>query len=57
MADRRMRKHRRAMRAVLKYGTSARPTHKSRSGRTGSVRTSQLKGLRHHRPKETDGVI
>lgn len=44
MGDRRTRKQRRAMKAVLKYGPSARPTHKSRSGRTGQVRSSQLKG-------------
>lgn len=42
----RARKQRRATRAVLKYGPQARPTHKSRSGRTGKVRSSQLKGLR-----------
>jgi hypothetical protein len=46
MADRRARKHRRAAKAILKYGPTARPAHKSRSGRTGSIRTSQLKGQR-----------
>lgn len=40
----RSRKQRRKVRAILKYGPSARPVHKSRSGRTGSVRSSQLKG-------------
>lgn len=49
MADRRTRKQRRAIKAILKYGTSARPTHKSPSGRTGKVRSSQLKGLRHNK--------
>jgi hypothetical protein len=44
MADRRGRKQRRATKAILKYGPSARPTHKSPSGRTGQVRSSQLKG-------------
>jgi hypothetical protein len=44
MADRRTRKHRRAIKAI----------HKSRSGRTGKVRSSQLKGLRHHRPDGGD---
>ena len=44
MANRRGRKQRRAVKAILKFGTSARPTHKSRSGRTGKVRSSQLKG-------------
>jgi hypothetical protein len=43
MADRRGRKQRRAVKAILKYGPSARPTHKSRSGRTGRIRSTQLK--------------
>lgn len=41
---RRTRKHRRAIKAILKHGRSARPTHKSKSGRTGKVRSSQMKG-------------
>lgn len=44
MADRRGRKQRRAIKAILKFGANARPIHKSRSGRTGKVRSSQLKG-------------
>lgn len=43
---RRTRKQRRAMKAILKFGPDARPTHKSRSGRTGKIFSSQLKGLR-----------
>lgn len=43
-AKARTRKQRRATKAVLKHGPTARPVHKSRSGRTGSVRASQLKG-------------
>jgi hypothetical protein len=41
---RRARKQRRAIKAVLRYGANARPIHKSRSGRTGKVHSSQLKG-------------
>ena len=41
---RRTRKLRRQARAVLRFGPAAKPTHKSRSGRTGQVRSSQLKG-------------
>jgi hypothetical protein len=41
---RRPRKQRRAIKAILKHGPEARPTHKSRSGRTGNVLSSQLKG-------------
>lgn len=44
MSDRRTRKHRRAIKAILKFGSTARPVHKSKSGRTGKVRSSQLKG-------------
>lgn len=51
MADARGRKQRRAIKAILKFGTSARPTHKSPSGRTGKVRASQLKGLRHQKDR------
>ena len=39
--SRRARKQRRAVKAILKFGPSARPTHKSRSGRTGKVRASR----------------
>jgi hypothetical protein len=46
VSNRRARKQRRAIKAILKFGTSSRPTHKSPSGRTGSVRSSQLKGRR-----------
>lgn len=48
-SQRRTRKHRRAIRAILKHGRNARPTHKSRSGRTGQIRSSQLKGKGTHR--------
>ena len=40
---RRERKGRRNNRKVLKFGINAKPTHKSPSGRTGSVRGKQLK--------------
>jgi hypothetical protein len=41
---RRTRKQRRGVKAILKFGPEARPTHKSPSGRTGKIRSSQLKG-------------
>lgn len=41
---RRTRKLRRKTKAVLAFGQNARPIHKSRSGRTGKVRSSQIKG-------------
>jgi len=51
--QRRTRKQRRQTRAVLRFGPAATPTHKSRSGRTGKVRSSQLKGRRSNaRPAE-----
>ena len=37
------RKRRRNDKKVLKFGVKAKPTHKSPSGRTGSVRAKQLK--------------
>jgi len=43
-AKRRARKQRRATKAILKFGPEARPTHKSKSGRTGQIHSSQLKG-------------
>lgn len=55
MANSRARKQRRAVKAILKFGTSARPTHKSPGGRTGKVRATHLKGLQHEQKKRTDG--
>ncbi len=46
MSKKRTRRLRRATKAVLKFGSAARPTHMSRSGRTGKVHSSQLKGRR-----------
>lgn len=42
----RSRRQRRATKAVLNHGPEARPIHKSPSGRTGKVRSSQIKGRR-----------
>lgn len=47
---RRSRKLRRKVSAIMKHGPGARPIHKSKSGRTGRVRITQLKdpGGRDH---------
>lgn len=42
---RNIRKKRRAISAILKWGRSARPTHKLQGGRTGGVHTKKLKSL------------
>jgi hypothetical protein len=40
----RSRKQRRATRAILKFGRNARPTHKLRSGRTGTAHSKKTPG-------------
>ena len=41
---RRSRKLRRQLGAALKFGWSAKPTHKGKSGRTGSMNDKMLQG-------------
>lgn len=41
----RKRRHRRQFKQALKFGPSAKPTHKLKSGRTGSVHTKKIKSL------------
>jgi hypothetical protein len=40
---RRTKKHRRAMKAILKFGNNAKRSHKKLSGRTGGIRSHRLK--------------
>lgn len=53
------RKDRRKVKAILRHGPNARPVHKQRSGRTGSIRKKQLQPAKHGKPvnggrKESD---
>jgi hypothetical protein len=45
---RRRRKIRRQMRAVLKHGPSAKPSHRLKSGRTGKVHSKKLQSRRQN---------
>lgn len=42
----RTRRHRRDIKKVLKFGPSAKATHKLKSGRTGRARTKKLQSLK-----------
>lgn len=51
---RRTRRQRRANKAALKFGPSAKPRHTSKSGRTGHVRAKHLRSrnVDRNRPEE-----
>jgi len=50
----RTRRIRRATRAILRHGPTAKPKHKSRSGRTGSIAAKQLAGRLHHAERDRE---
>jgi hypothetical protein len=50
----RTRRHRRQFKQLLKYGPSAKPTHKALGGRTGQVRAKQRKQERDSHERNPD---
>jgi hypothetical protein len=45
MGNKRTKRIRRQTKQVLKHGVKAKRAHKKRSGRTGKIRTKQLKAM------------